>query len=1010
MSTLSHTHDLTEPLDPGLAPQWIGGKGANLLRLSGCGLRTPAGVAVTVRAFREHLEVSGVSGRVAELARDLSGGEVPEDALAEIRARILAAEVSEVLLGEVRRRCETWPDSRLIVRSSATVEDSARHSFAGIFESLPIAGLAGLGPAMKRVWASVFAPRAVAYYQLSGLNEFPAMAVIVQPFVEAARSGVMFTRFVAPDGEERLLAEHVEGDCEKLVTGAANPERIWLPRWPAAGDPAVADEVTAPLAGRFALALADAGRRLEDLFGAPQDVEWCVQGDDLYILQARPVTTGQEAGRRAGAADARVLLSGVPASAGRAGGPAHLVFNIDDADALARGQVLVTTMTNPDMVSAMRKSSAVVTDVGGMICHAAIVSRELGIPCVVGTETATALVEEADELTVDGSAGLVYAGLLAEVEAPAARGALGWADLWEDWRRHRQPQATPLVSTLAAVEHAPWPLEAWALVPYMDLILDEDLQAIALSSLATAERRGRFRRLLERTGAAARSSGARRVRLVPLFLDPFAGELEEEARRVGGLEVLPGGVLPPDLVPLGAVRLAAARVPEVEAGGEGGRPEGVFGRAPAVRMAAMPDPARRGAFQVLLPALAAAHAGRDPGLDRPHEWLDLRPEVAITPMLKSVVFAGMETIPAALGFRDLQPVYVKWIRCRFHFRRDTFGAVWMRLVEASWDAEFMTDLLARTRASYDRLEAAAAAFPRADSEWRAASAAQCTAWLLPWWRAFVDFFSLSFFIQAQGDDCMYPYAGEVVAENLARLARAGGEERTGPGVAELTAPTSPVLTAEYLADLARLRAALLAAGCADLGAAMAAVSGDGDAEARAVYEEHWRKWHWMRERDPYYEPYDRPQAILEKALGVGEARPPDYAANRSRALLALSLHFDLALGRGDPARLVHAVGFGHGLERDRENHHVVWLKASYPFRKLCLEWERRLREVSPLEAGDVFFLEIPEALAAVESLPRPLDEATLRRLRNRRRAYHQELRLKRGEAGGEKPEEEDDYY
>ena len=180
-------------------------------------------------------------------------------------------------------------------------------------------------------------------------------------------------------------------------------------------------------------------KQLEENFGAPQDVEWVIYDD---VAPHRPIQAdygcirgdaSAEAAHRSVHSDA--ILTGVPASSGIGSGPVHLVFNIEQALRLESGSVLVTPMTNPDMVVAMRNSAAIVTDVGGIICHAGIVSRELGLPCVVGTETATTTLAGGEPVTVNGSSGRIYRGrietemgseVIASRWSGRTSGPLGW--------------------------------------------------------------------------------------------------------------------------------------------------------------------------------------------------------------------------------------------------------------------------------------------------------------------------------------------------------------------------------------------------------------------------------------------------------------------------------------------------------------------------------------------------------------------------------------------------------
>ena len=188
----------------------------------------------------------------------------------------------------------------------------------------------------------------------------------------------MFTGFAAPEGSPCVLVEHVEGDCEKLVKGEVTPERLWL-------DEAeeVPESLEGPLSPGHVRALAKVAKQLEESFGAPQDVEWVIYDDALHIVQSRPITaafSGAANTDPASSFGAEAILTGVPASSGTGSGSVHLVFNIEQALQLQSGSVLVTPMTNPDMVVAMRNSAGIVTDVGGISCTDAIVAHTLTLP------------------------------------------------------------------------------------------------------------------------------------------------------------------------------------------------------------------------------------------------------------------------------------------------------------------------------------------------------------------------------------------------------------------------------------------------------------------------------------------------------------------------------------------------------------------------------------------------------------------------------------------------------
>ena len=464
-----------EVLGPGEADSgMLGGKGASLCRLVNFGHRVPPGFVITREAFQSGLKEMGLAPALETLDALLAGS---KDAIAtgeQVRQSILSRPIPERILEPILAAVDSlglWeqPCEGVIIRSSATIEDGSAHSFAGIFESIPISTPEEFEPTVREIWASVFSPRALTYFREIGVKEVPAMAVVVQRFLRAERSGVMFTRFTGPDGRPSILVEHVEGDCEKLVKGEVTPDRLWLTQ-----AEEVPESLEGPLRPVHARALAKVAQQLEESFGAPQDVEWVVYDDMLHIVQSRPITaafSGDQSAESASSVTAAAILTGVPASSGTGSGPVHLVFNIEQALQLQSGSVLVTPMTNPDMVVAMRNSAGIVTDVGGIICHAGIVSRELGLPCVVGTETATTTLLAGELITVDGSTGRIYRGRIETAGGAKSLELVQWSDIWSAWTEatKERPDLVPIVSTAEALKAMPSGVTSIVLVPDLDL-------------------------------------------------------------------------------------------------------------------------------------------------------------------------------------------------------------------------------------------------------------------------------------------------------------------------------------------------------------------------------------------------------------------------------------------------------------------------------------------------------------------------------------------------------------
>jgi pyruvate,water dikinase len=325
------------------------------------------------------------------------------------------------------------------VRSSATAEDLPEASFAGQQRTfLNVQGEKEVVAAVHGCWASLFEARAVFYREHQGFDHFKVgIAVPVQRMVQSEASGVMFTIEPVTSDTSKIVIEAVFGLGEAIVSGEVTPDlyvidkeglRIstkiiakqeWqLIRNPAADDKGANIQVPLPpstqsqqkLADDDIIQLAKLGKQIEDHYQFPQDIEWAKEDGNLFIVQSRPVTTIKEMAEAEPEIKAPVLLTGAPASPGMASGPVKIVGDASQIDKVKMGDILVTEMTTPDFVPAMKRALAILTDRGGRTAHAAIVSRELGIPCVVGAEQATTILTDGQVVTVDGSHGKVYNG------------------------------------------------------------------------------------------------------------------------------------------------------------------------------------------------------------------------------------------------------------------------------------------------------------------------------------------------------------------------------------------------------------------------------------------------------------------------------------------------------------------------------------------------------------------------------------------------------------------------
>lgn len=423
-----------------------GGKGANLGEMTRAGIPVPPGFVVTTAAFLAALDAGGVRD---ELQRRFAVADVTQPAaLAEaaeaMRALVRRAGVpDEVRAAVVEAYSRLGADAAVAVRSSATSEDTGATSFAGMHETYTnVVGEAELLQRLVDCWVSAYGPRVLAYRNAEGMREEPTIAVVVQRMVDSARSGVMFTADPSTGDRDTLVIEGAFGLGEVVVGGQVEVDTYVLARrGPALRSTRVGRKefklvrdaqgheqrvtLTPEEASRRVLtdaeaeALAQIGLRIEAHYGAPQDIEWAEAGGEFAIVQTRPITTLAGAdGAAETAAAGTVLVSGLGASPGAATGKVRILRSPAEGAQLQTGEVLVAPMTSPDWVPTLRRAAGIITDSGGMTCHAAIVSRELRIPCIVGTREATRVLRDGELVTIDGRRGQVVAGAPAQLPAP----------------------------------------------------------------------------------------------------------------------------------------------------------------------------------------------------------------------------------------------------------------------------------------------------------------------------------------------------------------------------------------------------------------------------------------------------------------------------------------------------------------------------------------------------------------------------------------------------------------
>jgi pyruvate,water dikinase len=431
----------------------VGGKGANLGEMYNAGFPVPPAFAVTTYAYDHFLGKTGVRQQIDHMLSKIDKNDTKAltEKAKEIRDLVISTPMPEDLEKEILEAyghfnvnlddmkgaanvmtiMKTAQEPIFVsVRSSATAEDLSDASFAGQQDSfINVKGNAEVILHVKKVFASTFTARAIFYRISKGFDAHVGISAIVQRMINSDKSGVMFS--VDPVKQDNILIEAVFGQGEGIVSGRIKPDGYVVSRDLEILSETIAEkkvaivrdssgitktvQLTPEISNKKVLKthevkqLAEFALKLEKHYNKPQDIEFSIEDGNIFILQTRPITTiGNK--KEAQELSGQILVQGLGASPGVASGIVRIVHSMDDLDKVKDGDVLVTEMTNPDMVVTMQKASAIVTDEGGITAHAAIVSREMGIPAVVGTGNATQVLEEGKEVTVDGANGKVYLG------------------------------------------------------------------------------------------------------------------------------------------------------------------------------------------------------------------------------------------------------------------------------------------------------------------------------------------------------------------------------------------------------------------------------------------------------------------------------------------------------------------------------------------------------------------------------------------------------------------------
>jgi pyruvate, water dikinase len=413
-----------------------GGKGANLGELVAAGLPVPGGFVVMRTGYLDSMQAGGVATELNALHREgltrVDNSERLDELCHRMRGLVAKAGVEDSVRDQVLAAYRRLGTSIVVaVRSSATGEDGRDASFAGMNRTITnVAGEEALIDAVESCWASLFTPRVLTYRATRGFTADPAMAVVVQQMIAPEQAGVAFTNDPST-GEDHIVIEAALGQGEVVVSGKVQPDtyvvdkttlqtidsQVGYQAFMIVSGPDGADATVnlQPEQANSRVLDNEALRRIAELAiaverhnGCPQDVEWAISSGVTWLVQARPITT--LSGPTSDSPEHDVLIQGLSAAPGSASGSVRVLMRPEDGNRLADGEVLVAPMTNPDWLPTIRRAAALVTETGGMTCHAAIVARELGVPCVVGARHATTELHDGTMVTVDGTRGQVVTG------------------------------------------------------------------------------------------------------------------------------------------------------------------------------------------------------------------------------------------------------------------------------------------------------------------------------------------------------------------------------------------------------------------------------------------------------------------------------------------------------------------------------------------------------------------------------------------------------------------------
>lgn len=455
----------------------VGGKGANLGEMTNAHLPIPYGFVLTSHAYFEFIRHNNLQPKIKQYLQSLNPDNPHElqQASEQVKKIILDAEIPKAIVHDVFEYYEelaakeeeyyrksmsvggkivqsvkhAYKPAIVAVRSSATAEDLPNASFAGQQETfLNVVGETQLLKKIQECWASLFTERAIYYRHHQKFDHFKVgLAAVVQRMVQSEKSGIAFSIDPVTNDKTKIVIEAIVGLGEYIVQGKVTPDHFEVDKrsfvltkkeikyqnlkYVRSGNGnrevelSKKDGSQQKISDQEVVTVALLVKQIEDHYYFPQDIEWAIEGEKTFIVQSRPITTMHtgkdgDAGVHESTTAATIqtpVVTGAPASPGMVTGPVCIIHSPKEIDRIKKGDILVAPQTNPDYVPAMKQAGAIVTEKGGRTSHAAIVSRELGIPAVVGAESATTKLKQGEIITVNGSTGEVFKGAIASKQS-----------------------------------------------------------------------------------------------------------------------------------------------------------------------------------------------------------------------------------------------------------------------------------------------------------------------------------------------------------------------------------------------------------------------------------------------------------------------------------------------------------------------------------------------------------------------------------------------------------------